>query len=246
MWTLWIGWQGPIPLKQHAPRQSPVWIPYFFLPFISLIRLDVLLDPSVAILEEMAEKKAADLPVPVTQSSKFFNAHTFLEGDDPMIQLRQLQITLQIEKLWERRRLSRKIWVPSSPDVSSSQPFLFMIYKSFNFFLNQSKAAPSKAFLEEQAEREPSERERAEKERAKRELAKRQKLQSYEDFEPISISELDCTFFFLLILWSYWLVFSAISNTFKMSNWRTSWERSFRRHVIKDTTKYDNVVTKFT
>ena len=51
------------------------------------------------------------------------------------------------------------------------------------------KAAPSKAFLEDQAEREPSERERAEKERAKRELAKRQKLQSYEDFEPISISE---------------------------------------------------------
>lgn len=78
-----------------------------------------------------------------------------------------------------------------------------MIYKSFNFFLNQSKAAPSKAFLEEQAEREPSERERAEKERAKRELAKRQKLQSYEDFEPISISELDCAFFFFFFYGRY-------------------------------------------
>ena len=55
---------------------------------------------------------------------------------------------------------------------------------------------PSKAFLEDQAEKEPSERERAEKERAKRELAKRQKLQSYEDFEPISTSELDCASFF--------------------------------------------------
>ena len=54
---------------------------------------------------------------------------------------------------------------------------------------------PSKAFHEDQEDREPSERERAEKERAKRELAKRQKLQSYDEFEPITISELDCAFF---------------------------------------------------
>ena len=59
---------------------------------------------------------------------------------------------------------------------------------------------PSKAFLEDQAEREESEREKAEEERARRELAKRQKHQSYEDFEPISISELACVFFFMVIL----------------------------------------------
>ena len=106
-----------------------------------------------------------------------------------------LQTILQIEKLWGRRRLSRKIWVPSFPDVSLSQHF-FLWYTKVNFLFYQSKAAPSKAFLEDQAERDPSERERAEKERAKRELAKRQKLQSYEDFEPISISELDCVSFF--------------------------------------------------
>lgn len=58
-----------------------------------------------------------------------------------------------------------------------------------------TEAAPSKAFLEEQAEKGQAERERAEKERAQRELAKRQKPQSYEDFEPISTSELDCAFF---------------------------------------------------
>jgi hypothetical protein len=47
---------------------------------------------------------------------------------------------------------------------------------------------PSKAFLEEQANKGQAERERAEKERAQRELAKRQKPQSYDDFEPISIT----------------------------------------------------------
>jgi hypothetical protein len=45
---------------------------------------------------------------------------------------------------------------------------------------------PSKAFLEEQAERRQEERERAEREREERELAKKQKHQSYEDFAPIS------------------------------------------------------------
>ena len=54
---------------------------------------------------------------------------------------------------------------------------------------------PSKAFLEEQAEKGQAERERAEKERAKRELAKRQQPQSYEDFEPISTSELNWALF---------------------------------------------------
>ena len=102
-----------------------------------------------------------------------------------------------------------------------------------------SEAVPSKAFLEDQAEKEPSERERAEKERAKRELAKRQKPQSYDDFEPISISELNFAFSFMVILTR----FSALSKNFKMSNWRSSWERSSRRHVIQDTTRYDNVVT---
>lgn len=70
---------------------------------------------------------------------------------------------------------------PVSPLLS------FMLY---NVNVLRSKAVPSKAFLEDQEEREQSERERAEKERARRELAKRQKPQSYEDFEPISISEL--------------------------------------------------------
>lgn len=52
-----------------------------------------------------------------------------------------------------------------------------------------SYAVPSKAFLEEQAEREQAERERAEREREARELAKKPKHQSYEDFPPISTSE---------------------------------------------------------
>ena len=52
-------------------------------------------------------------------------------------------------------------------------------------------AVPSKAFLETQAERGQAERDKAERERAERELAKRRKHQSYEDFAPISISELD-------------------------------------------------------
>ena len=66
-----------------------------------------------------------------------------------------------------------------------------VVYDIDKVKLLSPKAVPSKAFLEDQAEREVSERERAEKERAKRELAKRQKPQSYDDFEPISISELD-------------------------------------------------------
>jgi hypothetical protein len=76
---------------------------------------------------------------------------------------------------------------------------LYDIYTKVNFFFVNRKAAPSKAFLDDQAEREPSERERAEKERAKRELARRQKHQSYEDFEPISISEFGLCFLFLYI-----------------------------------------------
>ena len=62
----------------------------------------------------------------------------------------------------------------------------------------RSYAAPSKAFLEEQAERQRAERERAEQERAERELAKKHKHQSYEDFSPISTSELDFPFVVLL------------------------------------------------
>ena len=75
-------------------------------------------------------------------------------------------------------------------------PFVYDLQVNFL----SSKAAPSKAFLEDQEERDPSERERAEKERAKRELAKRQKLQSYEDFEPISTSEFGLRFLFLMVI----------------------------------------------
>lgn len=157
--------------------------------YISLVRLDIFLVPSVAMLEEMAEKKAADLPVPVTQSSKF--TRPIFRRRWSTDQSHQSQTVLLIEILWGRRRLSRKIWVLSLPDVRPSHFCLWYIKLT-----SSSKAAPSKAFLEDQAEREPAERERAEKERAKRELAKRQKLQSYEDFEPISISELDCASFF--------------------------------------------------
>jgi hypothetical protein len=71
---------------------------------------------------------------------------------------------------------------------------------------------PSKAFLEEQAEKGRVEREWAEKERAKRELAKRQKPQSYEDFEPISTSELDCPLFVVIDS-----IFNP-SDSHKMSN----------------------------
>ena len=58
---------------------------------------------------------------------------------------------------------------------------------------------PSKAFLQEQAGRGQAERERAEHERAKRELAKSQKPQSYDDFEPISISKLACALFVVIL-----------------------------------------------
>ena len=64
----------------------------------------------------------------------------------------------------------------------------------------RSYAAPSKAFLEEQAERQRAERERAEQERAERELAKKHKHQSYEDFSPISTSELDFPALFVVLL----------------------------------------------
>lgn len=66
---------------------------------------------------------------------------------------------------------------------------------------NPSCAAPSKAFLEDQADRDQAEREKAERKRSERELAKKTKHQSYEDFPPISTSELDCA----VSLWQCWL-----------------------------------------
>jgi hypothetical protein len=96
--------------------------------------------PSATFLEEMALKKAADLPVPVTHSDKLSDRHT----------LRKAEALA--------KNLGGKF----------------------------SRAVPSKAFLEEQAEKGQAERERDEKERARRELVKRQTPQSYEDFEPIS------------------------------------------------------------
>jgi hypothetical protein len=74
-----------------------------------------------------------------------------------------------------------------------------------------SEVVPSKAFLEDQADRDQAERDRAEKERAKRELDKRQKHLSYEDFEPISISELDCIFlfFYMVILTRFSAIVTA-------------------------------------